>query len=649
MAGTNRITIVIDADGRAYIEAIEKADRKTEGLTENLKKHWLVASAAIYAAIRTIQGAWNFAEQSAQFDEQRQSLNRLASQYNTTADAIIAAIQRAAGGTISKLEAIGVANKGLMMELDPSQLERFTYAAKRLSDSLGGDTAQAFERLTQATAAGQERALKQLGILVDLQAEYKKYGRELSEGERVTANFDAVSAVLDKTIARLGPDIDTAADAMARFKATIKDFGLIVGNALITATSFVGGGLMWLSYEFAKLVGNITDTLSTIISLGEKLPWVGDKFKDAAAALKSFSQFEQSAAEEAKRMGTGAFEVGTAIWKETEAVKGAIGPLKNYGAAKNNLGNIALGTGSLVRNLEDSLKPLLEQAESKAIHLQVPLVLDWRLLAEASALDAEIDAARAKADQAMAVTAAARLSSMGPPPVVITAGQTSAELSEMAAMGRSLAALQEYYGDRAQLLIPAGASEVAALENMNALKLASDQQTDQMRIASATAAANMMANTMQSLFVATGSKSKELFLAYKAFAVGQAVVSAFLASAKALAYIPPPFNLAASKLVLAMGLANAAAIGAQEMTGSAGASQSLGGGGSISTGSPAPSAYPTATAAEAKPAQNIMLIVHALNPEQVNWDKLMEDNIAPALERYSGSGNNYLDINVRHD
>jgi hypothetical protein len=66
---------------------------------------------------------------------------------------------------------------------------------------------------------------------------------------------------------------------------------------------------------------------------------------------------------------------------------------------------------------------------------------------------------------------------------------------------------------------------------------------------------------------------------------------------------------------------------------------------SLSTGVQ-PLALPGAAAQEARPTQNITLQVYALDPTAVNWDKLMEDNIAPALERLSGGRNYNLRINV---
>ena len=56
---------------------------------------------------------------------------------------------------------------------------------------------------------------------------------------------------------------------------------------------------------------------------------------------------------------------------------------------------------------------------------------------------------------------------------------------------------------------------------------------------------------------------KALFLVQQATQIAQAIMSAHTAAANALAFLPPPINVPASKLMLALGYANAAAIAGQ--------------------------------------------------------------------------------------
>ena len=77
-------------------------------------------------------------------------------------------------------------------------------------------------------------------------------------------------------------------------------------------------------------------------------------------------------------------------------------------------------------------------------------------------------------------------------------------------------------------------------------------------------------------------QGKTQFILQKAFQVGMAVMSAFVAANNALATVPYPANLAASAQVLKLGLINAGAVAAQAI-GQMATSGGGGGGGAIPT------------------------------------------------------------------
>lgn len=68
-------------------------------------------------------------------------------------------------------------------------------------------------------------------------------------------------------------------------------------------------------------------------------------------------------------------------------------------------------------------------------------------------------------------------------------------------------------------------------------------------------------------FQALGQYNKTAFAAYKAFAIGQAVMNTYTGATKALASYPPPFNFIAAAAVVASGLAQVAQIRSQQYSG----------------------------------------------------------------------------------
>ena len=68
-------------------------------------------------------------------------------------------------------------------------------------------------------------------------------------------------------------------------------------------------------------------------------------------------------------------------------------------------------------------------------------------------------------------------------------------------------------------------------------------------------------------FEALGKFNKEAFMAYKAFAIAQAIQNTYLGATKALASFPPPFNFIAAAAVVASGLGQVASIRQQSYSG----------------------------------------------------------------------------------
>lgn len=169
------------------------------------------------------------------------------------------------------------------------------------------------------------------------------------------------------------------------------------------------------------------------------------------------------------------------------------------------------------------------------------------------------------------------------------------------------------------------------------------------RLAYAQSASAMLSNTMQNLFVATGSKHRSMFEAMKAFALAETLIQTYRAAQgayAALAPIPivgPALGAAAATAAIAAGLARAEQI---RNTDPRGASSSIGAGGranpQYSGGSP--SAYPVPQRIENEgPTQ--VITIHINNPlSDQNWQRIVEDNIVPAIKE---AGERNVSLRIR--
>lgn len=153
------------------------------------------------------------------------------------------------------------------------------------------------------------------------------------------------------------------------------------------------------------------------------------------------------------------------------------------------------------------------------------------------------------------------------------------------------------------------------------------------QIHAADQAATMTANFMQNLFVATGSKNKALFEMMKAFAMARAMISGAVAVVDAYAWGTffggPVLGAAFAAAASAATAAQIAQIASISM---ASASSSIGAGGSANPSyhGGSTTAYPVPQRLEEKPVQNVTIQIYNPLSDQ-NWQKIVEDNIIPAL------------------
>jgi len=169
------------------------------------------------------------------------------------------------------------------------------------------------------------------------------------------------------------------------------------------------------------------------------------------------------------------------------------------------------------------------------------------------------------------------------------------------------------------------------------------------RAVQAQAGAAVIANTLQNLYVATGSRHKAMFEAMKAFAIAETVIQTYRAAQGAyasLAPIPvvgPALGAAAAAAAIASGLARVEQIRSTAPGNATGTINSSGRANPQYSGG-SPGAYPAPVRLEdAKPSQQITVQIYNPLSEQ-NWQKIVEDNIVPAL-RDAGDRNVAVNIN----
>jgi len=152
---------------------------------------------------------------------------------------------------------------------------------------------------------------------------------------------------------------------------------------------------------------------------------------------------------------------------------------------------------------------------------------------------------------------------------------------------------------------------------------------------------------MSKLMSGSKKNNKAMFEAEKAYSVGKAMMNAYSGASKAFETYAanPPMAALMAGIALAKGIAMARSIAGQKMT------KSVGSGGGSTAGAGASAGIRRSTASYAggegagkKGTQN--LTVNIYNPlSDENWQKVVEDNIIPALEE-AGERNVIMKVNV---
>lgn len=268
------IRLTVKDDGTATVQKVAGELKKLEQQTVSsatgigaafgkMKANWLELSAGAAAAGLTLRKAWDLAETGANFEEAVGRLNHQLRQYQTTAAELIPTLKDLTGGQLSNAEAAKLASQALAAGLNPEQLQTFTQLAEVASDVLGTSIPQAMDTLITSMATGRTTMLKQIGIVVDLEAEVDKLakatGREaqaITDVEKHQILLNAIIGQSKTAIAALSDGTNSAADSMQAFKAMIDDVEVALGGRLVKAGALAIEILAALHSTFGTLVGS---------------------------------------------------------------------------------------------------------------------------------------------------------------------------------------------------------------------------------------------------------------------------------------------------------------------------------------------------------------------------------------------------------
>ncbi len=245
----------VQADLQKTGKAGEDALAPMGNRLEKLNTQWAAMRngfVQITAAVMAMKQAWNLADAAADYREKMTSLNALTRQFGTTAQTLVADIQKASEGMISMGDAASTASEAMARGLSPEQITRMAGAATTLSQVTGQTTTEAFKSLSEAIALGRERALENSVGIIDLSAKYGHLTSKMSDAEKQAARYQIVMEKVNKLQGELGAGAKSADDDMQRLTAQVKD-----------VTRWLGEGLLRVGYAVAGMLNHLASGVMT--------------------------------------------------------------------------------------------------------------------------------------------------------------------------------------------------------------------------------------------------------------------------------------------------------------------------------------------------------------------------------------------------
>lgn len=237
----------------------------------------------------------------------------LANQMGGNADEILGSISRASSGTISEMDMMASASRGMMLGLgaDAETWGQLTEVARLRARAMGLDTTQALNDITTGIGRQSTLILDNLGILVDLETAYEDYAESIGKSSDSLSDSEKKQALLNQVIGEgqemleaQGPIVDNAADAWRELEAAWKDAKSAAAEAvaesgLLTKVLEAGAARLRGEDEYAKYLQGLEESGRTLNRIQQL---VVDKHKEEAEAAKGVSPAMEAQEEAAESL-----------------------------------------------------------------------------------------------------------------------------------------------------------------------------------------------------------------------------------------------------------------------------------------------------------------------------------------------------------
>lgn len=303
----------IEKNTQDLSKTVEKSGSKTEKSFLDINK---VAETALGFGVGSV--LTNLTGQVKQFAAQsikdfmtlERQMQGLEVQTGHTADVLLNELSVATDGLVDKLSLAQGAARALALGLKQDMLPDLARTAVALGKIQGLRPEQAFNDLVTGIGRASPMILDNLGIVLDAEEAYKKWANtnnrtveSMSKLEKTTALTTAVIEKSKYVTLAMEMQMNTMADTADKARAAIKDFGVILGEALLSPIQLAillgtSEGLASITDEFKAAQGAANIYSDEIIRLNEEQKSFTNSLKESISLLDELMKGGQTKEQE---------------------------------------------------------------------------------------------------------------------------------------------------------------------------------------------------------------------------------------------------------------------------------------------------------------------------------------------------------------
>ena len=290
MAKELKINLTVNDDGTVVIKNfsdqaatnLKKVENAGNSMASSFAKSWqgMVTGfnqgvQLFHQATAVLSKAWNLADQSAKFEQQKKAFDNLTASYGKNGTQIIEELKRVSSNTINTMTLIEKAGTAMMMGITPDKVSKLMEIARATARMTGQSVSQAFSDISLAVGRQSKMILDNLGIIVSVEKANETYAASLGKTASSLTDVEKKTAFLNATIAagtelmqRLGEQQDSTRDKMDRLKATMDNsqimLGQLVTRAAIAATAsfqYLASGVLGLVAAYSRYRTMVYDVI----------------------------------------------------------------------------------------------------------------------------------------------------------------------------------------------------------------------------------------------------------------------------------------------------------------------------------------------------------------------------------------------------